>query len=490
MSPFNQQQQGISTPPPNVQGSPPNQYIISPTGFCLMYADNVTTSLLDGVSPGGQAVGYIVFSLSLVFIWTSLAVYYAKRKHSYLIKRAPFALLFLSSLGGSILALAPLETAIPHTALPCWINLLFLLIIPLWIGPLTARTVAAANRAIFLEQAGNATLLEMDEAMENLKVRSPVQNVITVATIFWRRTKISSLEWSMIKGAILGNLLADIVVIPFLLLTIGEAASNEIYLLNCYGCYVNLYEDIFIISTAILIVVFLGVLFRFRLAVDPFGELQEIKINLVIVVIFAGLGQGLAATLDQFSYGHSEGWDFEYLTLLGYLLMHFNQVVIPVLRTQRHLNADAGEFDLVLHDDALKSEFVEFSKKEMSFENIRFLDEVSKFRADHPHDDASVRLIKATRLCTSMIVEGSPLQLNIPADQRIAVEESVLKKDVKDVDVHVFDAAYDEIKKLIERDSFPRFKRYLTRQNKNIVQWRSSKLAVHSADEGISETTA
>jgi hypothetical protein len=442
------------SPNVTIQGESPNQFYINANGTCVL----LTLGWPLVPYPPDVISGMVVFVVSLVFIWSTLLWYFTRRNHSYLKKRAPFLLLVLMSIGGSLMAVTGLGAYIANDW-PCAGNLLYLIIVPLWIGPLIVRIVAAVNRARFYDLANSAPLTELDEAIRRLKsLESPREALFVVVqylNALRHGVKISPLETAMVRGVLITQFLTTLAVLPFVFLMIGEGVNDPSIQHGCKGCSLaSALALAFAISSGLLIIVFLIILFVFRNARDPLGELHEIRISVVIVAIFAGVGQIVPVIVDV-----GQGNTFEYITLAGYLLVHFTQVCVPAYVTMRRWKSSSSQsFNDVMQDPALKAQFVEFTKKEMSYENIRFLDEVIAYRETYPHDDPETRLIKARRLLNSMIVDGSALQINISSSQRISIEKRLASATTRDDLSEVFDEAYVEVTKLIERDSYGRFR--------------------------------
>lgn len=92
---------------------------------------------------------------------------------------------------------------------------------------------------------------------------------------------------------------------------------------------------------------------------------------------------------------------------------------------------------------------------EFSVENIKFWHDVEYFRA-HFHDGEAGRL-QALLLFELYVDEKGPLWVNVSSAQREAVAKRVLAAETTSSDM--FDECQEEIYKLMERDSFPRFQR-------------------------------
>ena len=112
------------------------------------------------------------------------------------------------------------------------------------------------------------------------------------------------------------------------------------------------------------------------------------------------------------------------------------------------------ELDHLLDSSAGAAAFEAQLQREYSEENLAFWQAVRDYRDD---PSAASRLGKAQDLKTEFVVEGSMRQVNLPS--KVAKELLQALDGCKDgAPVDLFDAASAEIFKLMERDTFSRFK--------------------------------
>ncbi len=83
-------------------------------------------------------------------------------------------------------------------------------------------------------------------------------------------------------------------------------------------------------------------------------------------------------------------------------------------------------------------------KKELNIENLLFYDENALYK-DHVSKASS-------RIYNAFIIQGGPVQVNISATQRAAIE-----KLINEPDVNTYSIAETEIYKLMNKDPFPRY---------------------------------
>jgi len=84
-----------------------------------------------------------------------------------------------------------------------------------------------------------------------------------------------------------------------------------------------------------------------------------------------------------------------------------------------------------------------------------------------------------------MIIDHSLLQVNISSSQRGALEAVLKDPALKFVDISIFNEAFVEIKKLIERDSFPRFKNFLSKKQRRTSKWQLILRAQNGSGEEV-----
>ena len=93
-------------------------------------------------------------------------------------------------------------------------------------------------------------------------------------------------------------------------------------------------------------------------------------------------------------------------------------------------------------------------KKEFAEDNLRFWEEVGKFKKLKP-TDKSLRK-KADEIFELFVKDGAEAEINLPGAIRKNIIAEFASNDVK---ITVFDQAYKSIFHLMENDSFRRFNR-------------------------------
>ena len=110
----------------------------------------------------------------------------------------------------------------------------------------------------------------------------------------------------------------------------------------------------------------------------------------------------------------------------------------------------------ILADPAGVNSFTAHLIREFSIENIAFWKECQNYKSINP-DDLPFLLEKATQMFEDFIRSDSMHQVNIPSVVYNNLKVAII--DNKDVNIHTFDAACDEIILLMSRDSFSRYRK-------------------------------
>lgn len=118
----------------------------------------------------------------------------------------------------------------------------------------------------------------------------------------------------------------------------------------------------------------------------------------------------------------------------------------------------------VLRHALLTQRFQAFLEAEHSDENFLFCLDVERFRAASSDGEATMgdegRRRLAKHIYERYIQANASKEINLPSNVRAAIVASVGKLgDADDPGVSLFDAAWDEIMRLMTKDSFPRFKK-------------------------------
>jgi hypothetical protein len=112
-------------------------------------------------------------------------------------------------------------------------------------------------------------------------------------------------------------------------------------------------------------------------------------------------------------------------------------------------------FDILLNDPDGRMSFFKHLVTEFSTENIDFFIEVKNYQE---YTDLAPELLreKALTLLKNYVKEGGVNQVNLPSVVRKECEAAVTEGRIT---VHTFDRACEEIKNLMSKDSFTRYKR-------------------------------
>lgn len=110
--------------------------------------------------------------------------------------------------------------------------------------------------------------------------------------------------------------------------------------------------------------------------------------------------------------------------------------------------------DHLLETDHGAAAFEAQLQREFSEENLAFWQAVREYRAI---EGGPARLTRAREIDTEFVQEGSMRQVNLPSGL-VAKFTTALAACESEAPVDIFDAASDEVFRLMERDTFSRFK--------------------------------
>ncbi len=120
-------------------------------------------------------------------------------------------------------------------------------------------------------------------------------------------------------------------------------------------------------------------------------------------------------------------------------------------------------FDIVINDTLGHDIFSKHLVREFSTENIEFYDTVLGYRVACQAVDASEETMKeyATSIMDTYIYQGSMSEVNIPSTMRKRIEASFASGTIdiegeRGISATLFDAAFEEVYKLMARDSYAR----------------------------------
>nr|XP_026691820.1 regulator of G-protein signaling 21-like [Ciona intestinalis] len=116
-----------------------------------------------------------------------------------------------------------------------------------------------------------------------------------------------------------------------------------------------------------------------------------------------------------------------------------------------HPSRRAAKYKLseVLSNPVTSALFNNFLQQEFSGENMEFWERVNVFRAQKRKSKKFAKTIY-----NQFVADGSPKQINVSMTTR-----NKIKDDLKRCPDSLFDVAYEEIYKLMENDSYVRFRR-------------------------------
>lgn len=173
---------------------------------------------------------------------------------------------------------------------------------------------------------------------------------------------------------------------------------------------------------------------------DGTGFVDMDEFMMTMALLTSGIADSIEAQLEaifcMFDSSHSETMSME----------DFETMISTTVNLQ---------LDHLLDSSHGATAFEAQLKKEYSEENLAFYQEV---RAYKNLESASDRFAKVDALKQEFIVDMAPRQVNLPSTIFKALNESMGKCTAEDSPSDIFDAAAAEIFRLMEKDTFSRFK--------------------------------
>ena len=120
---------------------------------------------------------------------------------------------------------------------------------------------------------------------------------------------------------------------------------------------------------------------------------------------------------------------------------------IPNFKALKESAVDMKSLESAMRLLRLKKGFRYFCNEESNLENLLFFEQVELFRGSFSK--------KATRLAKTFVISGAPSEVNISSKQRKKCADDVVG-DTPVVSTQVFDEAQEEIRKVMNKDTFPR----------------------------------
>jgi len=238
----------------------------------------------------------------------------------------------------------------------------------------------------------------------------------------------------------------------------------------------------------------LFVLFYFAIAVflyvlkdvpDPFKIVRELRL-LLLFPASLGLLSSILISVDPGNVRGDGTFDFAVGFVICVYLFAFISLVMPLQESyrldkiaanrekNRRTGVDRVDLDAALDPSnvVLHTKFYEHLANEFSMESALFLEAVDRFKESIKSGENSFEIFKkGADIHAAFCEAGAMLEINISSDQRSRIRDAmkpilqfVDSKSRKSVNVtqpeipeDIFDEAYDEVKKVLRADNFPRF---------------------------------
>eukprot|EP01080_Neovahlkampfia_damariscottae_P001979 gene1979-1487_t len=137
----------------------------------------------------------------------------------------------------------------------------------------------------------------------------------------------------------------------------------------------------------------------------------------------------------------------------------------------------------VLNNSELKKLFENHCAKEYSLENLKFLAQVDNYKL---LSNKTERYAKLEEIFQLFLSEKSPNQVNIHKGPVVRIEDLLMKKNLNDITIDVFDGIVTDIHELLN-DSLSRFKE--TKEFKNYGQGGKSRSTFNSPRGNSSDSS-
>lgn len=211
-----------------------------------------------------------------------------------------------------------------------------------------------------------------------------------------------------------------------------------------------------IVLSFLIVAVGVAIYLKVRHYPDPFKIIHEIKklfIYMVLLLILSVPLRFIFLSNDNFQTPYSKF----YTSMLFFVPLLYIYVVpyqIYLAKQFRETEAtDAFGLSTVLDEKIGRQLFRQHLVSEFSIENLLFYDAVNEFK----EDKAVSRQVRAKKIFTIFLQSTAEFQINIPSRVLQNIEDK-LNRD-EEIAVDLFDEAQDEAYRLMQNDSFARFRR-------------------------------
>ena len=402
-----------------------------------------------------------------------LVFLYYKQSSVFLRKRS-IELVILCVFGSIVLwSCTALYDVIGSQLYPCWLHAaLVYLSIPLIAGPIMLKAALYINEVSAARLLKGELLLVEAEDGGFVDITDCHQTVPTMwesfkcyARVFMgnreRAVRVKAARFTSSKTFTYAWMLFS--TIPYLIAYMVRLSTSAQWQNGCYGCEIELPDAAFLLAFYLFGTILFGIQVPIRIVATTRDALR-IKRECAIAWVGAGVWISLAMLLflvDPNGAYASSAFNFRILALFGALHATYVQTVHQVIvarRLQRKLLASPNFnrddlFTDVMQDKDLSTKLKNFLHAELSSEIMLFLSAVDQFRKEFEiRKDSRQRM--ARQIYDEFVVRRAPNEINLSSEVRDRTSNRV---EHGNVNVHVFDDAYAEIKSMLLKDGFTRF---------------------------------
>lgn len=413
---------------------------------------------------GTQDLGYRIYSIIWLILVGILLVtgcggwFYYKQKLVFLSKRGNMKIalltiaLILQNIAGSLDRSVPGRESNFHSC-PL-LNLTLMLTLPYTLIGVFAQVLRFRNRAkLYNHLANNIDLEALSKSLQSEKAsfKRRTSPQLKKRLFYASELFINSV---VVFEIVLASAVA-LLITAFLCPEFG--ISDQCVVAEVSNIYIALFMLFFLIfGFAIVVYVRRG----YRTYPDPFNILHEIKRGLIIGFLLGLPGLALSA-LDFGSPNEKNPVVFSYAPLIDavFFWVYIYTVHYQIYKAMKFDNIKIlyknVKLNDILEDKAGRALFKAHLVAEFSLENLYFIEAVQDYKQTSPDK----QLKKAYHIFTVFFKEQS---INIPYPVSRDVK-SAFEKD--EINLEIFDAAYNEIWELTESDVLPRFQRTIEYEN-------------------------
>ncbi|ORX81180.1 regulator of G protein signaling superfamily [Basidiobolus meristosporus CBS 931.73] len=425
---------------------------------------------------------YYSVAIGWNFILLSTTFLFVAQYQSPAIRYRSITLTVLMAIGNSLVTTLYLGREPTYNTFPCFLNIWVSSIgMPLWLTSVAGRFM----RLAFLYHFSQAKLVAGSKGTQYINVSPEKSNLsprqyaaFTAPTMVldenWYYRHREKFTTKYIVRLILGALALQM---GLSLLVQAFTTKFQITPTMAVGnCLVG-WEFIPVFLTSAFYVFILCPLFItwLRGVNDAYGIKRELMadftlgvVAFILYVVFAAL-PALKEVIKIFPAAH---W-----SVVALMISHVFSVILPTIDALRGTDAAStkstkmSSFESMVEDPQQFEVFKRFSQRDFSVENVLFFERIQKFRLHTSDiiDEGTLPtwvILEINSICSAFIAIDSEFELNLESGTAKEIRRRIQTNDVQ---LNIFDRAFDEIFSLMFRYTYPRF---LKMEQQNLAEAR------------------